>query len=116
MVHDKRLESSIESYFRSECIRRGWECLKLVSPGHRGMPDRMVVARGGTVAFVEMKRPDGGRLSALQSYWLQDFRRRGFIVGVAHDKDTSDSILREIESEEKRMTDGGKRGDGVQAI
>lgn len=79
-------ESSVERYFVKLCEEQGWECLKLVSPGHRGMPDRMVVARFGVVAFCELKRPSGGKVSGLQIYWISKFRARGFIAGVVKNR------------------------------
>lgn len=99
MENDKTLESSIEAYLRSQCIRRGWECLKLVSPGHRGMPDRMIVSMSGIVAFAELKRPHGGQTSALQDYWLADFARRGFLASVISSREEADAFISEIESE-----------------
>lgn len=33
------------------------KCLKFVSPGYSGVPDRIILLPGGTVVFAELKRP-----------------------------------------------------------
>ena len=48
-------ERDVERYLIKECENRGWLCWKFVSPGRRGVPDRIVI-RTGAVAFVEVKR------------------------------------------------------------
>lgn len=55
----------------------GGRCLKWVSPGAQGVPDRIVLLPGGRAAFVEVKRP-GGKLSALQADWLGRLHGLGF--------------------------------------
>jgi len=49
-------ESEIEAYFVKRVKEAGGLQRKFVSPGHRGVPDRIVVYFG-TVAFVELKAP-----------------------------------------------------------
>ena len=57
-------ESNIEKQFCQGVKRRGGMALKWVSPGFRGVPDRIVVCKG-EVLFVEFKAP-GKSLSKLQ--------------------------------------------------
>lgn len=87
-------EKVIEDYLLTTCRERGLLCLKLVSPGRAGVPDRIVVAPGGTV-FVEVKRP-GGRLRRLQQVTVAKLRRAGGEVHVVDDKASVDKLVRQI--------------------
>ena len=51
------LEKDIERHLRDGVKNMGGWCLKMVCPGFTGMPDRMILLRGGRLAFVELKRP-----------------------------------------------------------
>lgn len=57
----------------------GGLCLKWTCPGHRGVPDRMILFPGGIIAFVELKRP-GAKVKAggLQEWWRQRLWEFGF--------------------------------------
>lgn len=50
------LESEIESATIDFAEQRGWWVAKFVSPGQRGVPDRILIRRG-RVLFLELKRP-----------------------------------------------------------
>lgn len=50
-------ESEIERYLKKQVEANGGKCWKWVSPGRRGVPDRIVLMPGGVVAFVELKAP-----------------------------------------------------------
>lgn len=50
-------ESEIERYLKKQVETNGGKCWKWVSPGRRGVPDRIVIMPGGVVAFVELKSP-----------------------------------------------------------
>ena len=50
-------ESEVERYLRKQVEANGGECWKWVSPGRRGVPDRIVIMPGGVVVFVELKAP-----------------------------------------------------------
>ena len=49
-------EKLIESALVREVEARGGLCLKFVSPGRRGVPDRICLFPGGRVVFVELKQ------------------------------------------------------------
>lgn len=70
-------ETAIERRLVQEVERMGGRALKWVSPGNRGVPDRIVVLPGGRVVFVELKRP-GGRLAPLQRRWAK------VLTGMGH--------------------------------
>ena len=42
-------ESEIERFFVKECKKKGWLCLKFVSPSMSGLPDRIILAPKGRV-------------------------------------------------------------------
>ena len=78
------LEKKVEQHLRDSVRALGGWCLKLVCPGFTGVPDRMILLRGGVIAFAELKRP-GQRERARQSYVQHRLRRMGFIVFSAVD-------------------------------
>ena len=61
---ERKLEQWAVRYTRE---RGGW-LLKWNCPGHRGVPDRILVTMYGQVKFVEFKSPTG-KLSELQKIW-----------------------------------------------
>jgi hypothetical protein len=80
-------EASVERRFVSECKRLGLHQVKLQRLGCAGWPDRMVVGTNGVVVFVELKRPDGGKLSALQERKIQELQDLGHHAAVFSDAD-----------------------------
>ena len=66
------LESKIEKALVERVKTLGGTCEKFVSPGRRGVPDRLVTLIGGRIIFVELKSPTG-RLSPSQ---IRDHERR----------------------------------------
>lgn len=79
MPTNKPLEKSIENILRKAVEDEGGVCLKWTCPGHRGVPDRMILFPGGIIAFVELKRP-GAKVKAggLQEWWRQRLVGFGF--------------------------------------
>ena len=79
MPTNKPLEKSIENILRKAVEDEGGVCLKWTCPGHRGVPDRMILFPGGIIAFVELKRP-GAKVKAggLQEWWQQRLVGFGF--------------------------------------
>lgn len=80
MPTNKPLEKSIENVLRKAVKAEGGLCLKWVCPGHRGVPDRMILFPGGIIAFVELKRP-GAKVKAggLQEWWREKLAGLGFL-------------------------------------
>ena len=70
------VESQLEARLVQGVKALGGIAYKFVSPGNRGVPDRLVVLPGGRLLFAELKA-DGGRLSRLQAYQLESLRRLG---------------------------------------
>ena len=72
------LEKDIEKKLRKMVEAHGGLCLKWVCPGWSGVPDRIILLPGGRVMFAETKRPKGGKLEALQKWWLKRLQGLGF--------------------------------------
>lgn len=62
------LEKEVEAYLVKQVKKAGGECLKWVSPGNAGVPDRICMFPSGHVVFVEVKSPTGS-LRPLQLRW-----------------------------------------------
>ena len=73
------LEKDIERRLRDGVRSMGGMCLKLVCPGFTGVPDRIILLRGGRVAFAELKRP-GQRERQRQALVQSRLRELGFRV------------------------------------
>lgn len=74
-------ESAIEKKIKSHVESHGGKCLKFVSPGMRGVPDRICLFPRGKMIFVEVKAP-GGTLEPLQIKRHKELRALGFTVLV----------------------------------
>lgn len=73
------LESLIEKRLKSKIEKYNGKCWKFVSPGMRGVPDRICLFPGGSVVFIETKAP-GKKLEPLQGKRHEELRRLGFKV------------------------------------
>jgi len=69
-------ESRLERNFRLAVKAIGGEAPKWVSPGNRGVPDRIVILPGGRTVYVELKAP-GRPLTPLQRKWKQKLEQLG---------------------------------------
>lgn len=85
-------ERDVEARLVSGVRKLGGVCLKWVSPGRVGVPDRIVLLPHGVVAFVEVK-DDGGELSAVQRITLGEIRRLGHNAYVLYGADDVDVFL-----------------------
>lgn len=73
------LEKTIESKFKRAVEATGARCLKFVSPGFVGVPDRIILLPGGTVFFAELKAPKKTERKR-QEYVQGILRNMGFTV------------------------------------
>lgn len=74
-------ESTVEAALVRECRLRGAVCLK-ITPTQPGVPDRLILTRGGGHLFVEVKAP-GRRPREAQRHWhdrLADMGHRVCVV------------------------------------
>ena len=90
------LERDVERYLIGEVERRGGICIKCI-PDHRsGMPDRIVMLPGGILIWVELKRPHGGRLSAVQQHRHRELNTLGQCVELCSTRAEVDALMMRI--------------------
>ena len=72
-------EKEIEEKLRKGIKEIGGLCLKWVSPGYTGVPDRLILLPGGIIRFAELKAP--GKKERLRQKVVQRILSdMGFIV------------------------------------
>lgn len=95
-VQDMR-EKEVEKKLVQAVKARGGICLKWVSPGFDGMPDRIVFLPKGKIGFVEVKAP-GERPRPLQKARHGMLQRLRFLVFVLDKPEEIGGILDAIQS------------------
>lgn len=91
------MEKEVERYLVSGIRKRGGLCLKWVSPGYTGVPDRILLLPHGRVVLVELKQ-HGGRLSGRQRLFRKKAEQLGQDYRCLWDKDNVDEFLREVDA------------------
>ena len=73
---EKQLEEKCTAFARS----KGIAVVKLENNKNKGIPDRMFIAEGGDVLFIEFKNPNKkGVVSQEQKFWLSFLGGKGHI-------------------------------------
>lgn len=85
-------EKDVEGYLVKKVKAAGGKAYKWVSPGNAGVPDRIVLMPGGTMAFVELKRP-GGQARALQKAKIRELLSLGFTACLVDSKAEADALV-----------------------
>jgi hypothetical protein len=88
-------EARIEGWLRDQVRKLGGLCLKFVSPGNVGVPDRIIIL-SGHVIFVELKT-DTGRLSPKQVAMHRIMQSRGADVRVVYGMDEARQLVWDLE-------------------
>lgn len=88
-------EKVIEQKLLKAVKASGGICVKWVSPGYDGMPDRIVLLPCGHIGFVEVKAP-GEKPRPLQLSRHAMLKRLGFKVYVLDDPERIGEIIDEI--------------------
>lgn len=88
-------EKVIEQKLTAAVKKVGGMALKFVSPGFDGMPDRLVLLPGGSIAFVEVKA-SGKKPRPLQLAKHRLLRKLGFQVYIIDSADQIGGMLDEI--------------------
>ena len=88
-------EKQVEQHFKWAVETLGGRSFKFVSPGVKGVADRVVCMPNGTTHFVELKTK-GGRLSALQLIFAADMERLNQNYKVLWNIEDIDAYLKTI--------------------
>ena len=92
-------EKTIEQYFAGKVKAMGGLCMKFVSPGLSGVPDRLVLYNGA-VCFVELKAP-GKHPRNLQKLIHARIREQGAEVFVVDSYEKADAVVRYLQTIQK---------------
>lgn len=90
------VEKDIEAFLKRRVEHEGGRCIKLPALFEEGIPDRLVILPGGKIAFVELKRPKGGRLSPMQEYQIDKLMDLGCMVRIVRNYEDVDDLLEEM--------------------
>ena len=88
-------EKDVEKHFKWAVETLGGRSFKFVSPGVKGVADRVVCMPNGTTHFVELKTK-GGRLSALQLIFAADMERLNQNYAVLWNLEQIDAYLKTL--------------------
>lgn len=100
-------EKQLEQKLVNEVKDRGGIAYKFTSPGHVGVPDRIVILPGGKVGFVEVKKPNEGKLSTIQLNTLHKLSILGCRVYVLDSLEVLKDILDDLDDLELHDTGVG---------
>lgn len=89
------LEREIENYLNDNIKKLGGRAYKFVSPGNRGVPDRIILLPGGRIIFVELKTKDRYP-TKLQRVQIKRMRDLGADVRVIRGMDAAKDFLDEL--------------------
>lgn len=92
-------ESQVENLLKLYTEKAGGKSYKWVSPGCRGVPDRILIFPHGGVYFVELKAPTG-TLSDIQKARIAEIERLGSKVWVVSNLDELSQFFQDIGLEE----------------
>lgn len=84
-------EAALEKKLKSSIELKNGKCLKLVSPGLAGVPDRICLLPGARVIFVEVKAP-GEKPRPLQLKRHKELRALGFDVRLIDSEEQINEI------------------------
>ena len=88
-------EKMIENKLKKAVKEKGGLCLKFVSPGFDGVPDRIILMPNGIIAFAELKAP-GKKLRPLQERRKRQLEALGFLVFCIDNTECIGGVLDEI--------------------
>lgn len=110
LVSMKVMETDVEGRLRKRVINSLYgQCLKFVSPGETGVPDRIILVPGGIVAFVELKAP-GETPTPKQKHWLKSLERMGFLTYVIDSKKRVDEVVAELKDLKRQLDENEEAG------
>lgn len=93
MTETNYSESQIERHLFNEIRKLNGIAYKFTSPGHAGVPDRIVLLPNGTTIYVELKK-ETGKLSAIQIETIKSLQKNNIEVYVLYSKDEVDDFIK----------------------
>lgn len=88
-------EKTLEQYLKQQVESRGGIYYKFTSPGHNGVPDRIIITDQGDVHFVELKAP-GKTPRPLQLKELRRIKATGASAVWFDTKEKADRFIRGV--------------------
>jgi hypothetical protein len=101
MKNPNPLEKAIEAAVCKHARELGMLEYKFTSPARRHVPDRIFIAPGGKVFFVEMKRR-GEVATPAQALEHAKFRERGVEVFIVDNVDDGEKLLEKMLTKPQR--------------
>lgn len=95
------IENDIETYLEKLVKAADGIYLKIPAVYMSGIPDRLVLLPEGKMAFVELKRPIGGKRAELQKYWQKKLSARGYLSVFVQTKEEADNLMRRLSSRKR---------------
>lgn len=89
-------EKQLEQKLVGAVYIEGGIAYKFTSPGRAGVPDRLVILPNGRIGFVEVKRPNVGRLSNGQKFELKRLSDLGCKCFILDDPADIEMIIEAI--------------------
>lgn len=97
-IKSEKREKTVESYLKDQVKRIGGLCLKFVSPGFSGVPDRLIIYKG-VVVFAEVKRP-GSKPRKLQQVRIELLKSHGAPAFSVSSKEQVNALLDKLVNRE----------------
>ena len=91
--NSNKQETEIEGYLVERIKSIGGMCPKWISPGTKGVPDRIVLMSNSLICFVETKREVGGRISPIQKWRAKQLSQYGFETFFINTKPQVDKLI-----------------------
>lgn len=85
---EKEIERDVCKFAKS----KGWLYYKFSSINNRGVPDRIFIAPGGRIIFVEFKRP-GNKPTSLQTFVHDTLKRQGCTVWIVDNVEDGKQLI-----------------------
>lgn len=97
------IEKDIENKLNRELRKLDFISLKFVSPGHRGVPDRLIIGHYGNIYLVELKRSKDYKITKLQRYWNRVFSSRFVKSFIIHNDEELKAFIEDIKKDERLL-------------
>lgn len=93
----EQIENDVETFMLKKAEEMGFDFYKFVSPGHKGVPDRIVVGHGYTF-FVELKRSEDEEPRSSQKHTINKLIDKGALAYVVGSKEQAVDLLTKIKN------------------